>query len=104
MQNFDFFNTSRANARAICLVFFNFAPLLFNKAAYTAGAGALSSLQRATVDGHGPPGPVASIPARFGVDPVISSPELGEQTESSGNFYSSFPFCLCPARSLLAWL
>ncbi|KAG2558220.1 hypothetical protein PVAP13_8NG149101 [Panicum virgatum] len=24
------------------------------------GAGALSSLQRVTVDGHGPPGPVAS--------------------------------------------
>ena len=42
------------------IILFNFASLLSNKAACTAGAGALSSLQRVTVDGHGPPGPVAS--------------------------------------------
>ncbi|RLN24460.1 uncharacterized protein C2845_PM07G02260 [Panicum miliaceum] len=55
-----------------------------------AGAGALSSLQRATVDGHGPPGPIAPIPARFGADPVRSSPELGEQRAQETSL-SPFP-------------
>ncbi|RCV24383.1 hypothetical protein SETIT_5G080200v2 [Setaria italica] len=37
-----------------------------------AGAGALNSFQQGIVDGHGPPGPIAPVPARFGADPVRS--------------------------------
>ncbi|RCV24382.1 hypothetical protein SETIT_5G080200v2 [Setaria italica] len=36
------------------------------------GAGALNSFQQGIVDGHGPPGPIAPVPARFGADPVRS--------------------------------
>ncbi|KAG2587336.1 hypothetical protein PVAP13_5NG135100 [Panicum virgatum] len=54
-------------------------------------AGALSSLQRGTAGGHGPPGPVASIPARFSVDPVRSSPELGIEGETISSAKSGFP-------------
>ncbi|CAO2174374.1 unnamed protein product [Urochloa humidicola] len=46
-----------------------------------AGAGALNSFQQGIVDGHGPP--VAPVPARFGADPVRSSPELDTGVRNS---------------------
>ncbi|CAO2209197.1 unnamed protein product [Urochloa humidicola] len=55
------------------------------------GAGALNSSHLGIVDGRGPPGPIAPIPARFGADPVRSSPELGIEGKTISSAKSGSP-------------
>ncbi|CAL4951095.1 unnamed protein product [Urochloa decumbens] len=50
-----------------------------------AGAGALNSFYQGIVDGHGPPGPISPVPARFGADLVRISPELDTQVKNSND-------------------